>query len=216
MITKRDIYHIFHPFGTIAQISIKQAYGFVQFMDQQACMDAIAAEQGAPVKGKRLHLEVSKPPKNSRGAGTAAGDKLRADHYRRSRSPDSRRPGSRGTGRNGDRYRNPPFSDFRDEPRRRDDYRPGRSPSPRGFRRDDYRGRDRSPGRFRTRSRSPYGRGSRYGRSPSPRRRSIDEEESLAIPRRHPRDVPDVQILLIDEIDRYERKSFFGSYRGVC
>ena len=100
-----------------------------------------------------------------------------------------------------------PFSDFRDEPRRRDDYRPGRSPSPRGFRgRDEYRGgRDRSPDRYygrRSRSRSPFSKVARY-RSPSPRAREIDEEAALPFPRRDPRDVPDVQIILVDELDRY-------------
>lgn len=100
-----------------------------------------------------------------------------------------------------------PFSDFRDEPRRRDDYRPIRSPSPRGYRgRDEYRGgRDRSVDRYvggrRSRSRSPYGRGARY-RSRSPRGRDTDEDAHLPIPRRDPRDVPDVQIILVEEVDR--------------
>ena len=87
----------------------------------------------------------------------------------------------------------------------RDDYRPVRSPSPRGFRgRDDYRGgRDRSPDRyFRGRSRSPYDRGGRY-RSRSPRARDLDEEADLPISRRSARDVPDVQLILVDEVDRY-------------
>ena len=222
IVTKRDIFHIFHRFGRLAQISIKQAYGFVQFMDKEACETALHAEQGGKIKDRNMHLEVSKPPKNSRSQTTAAGEQLRASHYRRSRSPE-RRPGSRGqrnnnnnNNNNNDRYsRNPPFSDFRDEPRRRDDYRPARSPSPRGFRvRDNYRGgRDRSPGGYRggrERSRSPYGR--RYNRSPSPRRRSIDEDEVLPIPKRHPRDVPDVQLLLFDDLDRpyveYVEKGF--------
>ena len=218
IVTKRDIFHIFHRFGRLAQISIKQAYGFVQFMDKEACETALHTEQGGKIKDRNMHLETSKPPKNSRSQASAAGEQLRASHYRRSRSPD-RRPNSRGQRGNNDRYkRNPPFSDFRDEPRRRDDYRPARSPSPRGFRgRDNYRGdRDRSPTGYRggrDRSRSPYGRGgNRYNRSPSPRRRSIDEDDMLPIPKRHPRDVPDVQVLLFEELDRqfveYVEKGF--------
>lgn len=76
---------------------------------------------------------------------------------------------------------------------RRDGYRPGyRSPSPRVY-------RDRYDDRYRARSRSPgYGRNGRY-RSPSPRR---DTEDDLPLPRR-PRDqVPDVQIISLDALDR--------------
>ena len=195
LVTKRDIFNCFYRFGKIAQISIKQAYGFVQFMDKDACTAALQGEQGGKIKDRSMHLEVSKPPK-SRGPGGVGGGPR--NDRRRSRSPETRRPGSAGLGRNG---RKVPSSDYRDEPRRRDDYRPGRSPSPRGFRRDDdYR--DRSPGRHRNRSRSPRGRGSNYGRSPSPRRHSFDEDDGVPIPRRHPRDVPDVQLLLIDDLDK--------------
>ena len=86
----------------------------------------------------------------------------------------------------------------------RDDYRPNRSPSPRGFRgRDNFRGRDRSPDRyFRGRSRSPYDRNGRY-RSRSPRSRVPEAEAEIPMARRNSRDVPDVQIILVEEIDRY-------------
>ena len=85
----------------------------------------------------------------------------------------------------------------------RDDYRPMRSPSPRGFReRNDFRGRERTPDRYsHGRSRSPYNRGGVYrNRSPV---RNLDDEAALPIPRRHPRDVPEVQIILVEEVDRY-------------
>ena len=83
-----------------------------------------------------------------------------------------------------------------------------RSPSPRGFRgRDDFFGpRGRSPDRYyggrRSRSRSPYSRHGRY-RSRSPQGQDPDDEASLPIPRRSIRDVPDVQIVLVDQVDRY-------------
>ena len=159
-------------------------------------------------------LEISKPQKNSRNAvATADGDRLRASYTgRRSRSPDyGRGPLSRGAAQrfSGDRYiGGVPFSDFRDEPRRsRDGYRPVRSPSPRGYRgRDDFRGmRDRSPTRFyggrRSRSRSPYGKALGRYRSASPQRREFDDD-SLPIPRRNLRDIPDVQLILVEELDR--------------
>ena len=154
-------------------------------------------------------LEISKPQKNARNAtASAAGDSLRAGHRRRSRSPDHRRGSQRaGDQRNGgDRYG--PSDNFRGEIRRRDDYRPMRSPSPRGFRgRDDFFGpRGRSPDRYyggrRSRSRSPYSRHGRY-RSRSPQGLDPDDEASLPIPRRSIRDVPDVQIVLVDQVDRY-------------
>ncbi|GKZ40303.1 hypothetical protein AbraIFM66951_000064 [Aspergillus brasiliensis] len=219
-VTKRDLFHIFHKFGKLAQISIKQAYGFIQFLDSSACKQALDAEQGAVVRGRKVHLEISKPQRSTR-PGAAPAEPSRAPPPRRSRSPEFSRSGpsgSRSARAPADRYDRPyepgrvPFSDFRDEPghRRRDDYRPPpppRSPSPRAFRaRDGYRSRDRTPERYdrreRRRSRSPYTRDRRY-RSPSPRGRgSYDGDADLPVPRRAPRDVPEVQILVLEELDR--------------
>ncbi|PWY87898.1 hypothetical protein BO94DRAFT_534899 [Aspergillus sclerotioniger CBS 115572] len=219
-VTKRDLFHIFHKFGKLAQISIKQAYGFIQFLDSSACKEALDAEQGAVVRGRKVHLEISKPQRSTR-PGAAPAEASRAPPSRRSRSPEFSRSGPSGS-RNArapaDRYDRSyesgrvPFSDFRDEPthRRRDDYRPPpppRSPSPRAFRaRDGYRSRDRTPERYdrreRRRSRSPYTRDRRY-RSPSPRGRGAYEGDAdLPVPRRAPRDVPEVQILVLEEVDR--------------
>lgn len=222
-VTKRDLFFMFYPYGRLAQVSIKNAYGFIQYLDANCCSRALQAEQGMSIRGRKMHLEISKPQKNARNAtATTAGDSLRAGYSRRSRSPDhSRGPLQRGSGQRGvgDRIdRGVPSSSFRDEPRRsRDDYRPVRSPSPRGFRgRDEYRGgRDRSPDRYyggrRSRSRSPYNRNGRF-RSRSPRNRDPDDESDLPIPRRETRDVPDVQMILVDEVDRtfvaYIEKSF--------
>lgn len=157
---------------------------------------------------RHVDLEISKPQKNSRNAtASAAGDSLRAGHRRRSRSPDYVRGSQRAGGQRngGDRYG--PNDNYRGEIRRRDDYRPMRSPSPRGFRsRDDYFGpRGRSPDRYhggrRSRSRSPYNRHGRY-RSRSPQGPDPDDEANLPIPRRSIRDVPDVQIVLVEQVDR--------------
>ncbi|KAJ5264669.1 hypothetical protein N7505_007462 [Penicillium chrysogenum] len=46
-ITKRDMFHIFHKYGKLAQISIKQAYGFIQFLEASSCHAALRVEQGA-------------------------------------------------------------------------------------------------------------------------------------------------------------------------
>ncbi|KAI9745980.1 MAG: hypothetical protein M1818_000661 [Claussenomyces sp. TS43310] len=222
-VTKRDLFHAFHKYGRLAQVSIKQAYGFVQFHDVSACYNALEREQGQEIRGRKMHLEISKPQKNSRQAVAAAS--AAPVGFRRSRSPDYARASviDRGVARGGqtapsrggyDRYdARPPTSsrdnEYRSTQRARDDYRPPRSPTPprgsyRG--RDDY-GRDYDYGRDRrrSRSRSPYGRrdSGRYrNRSPSPHRRGVDEEADLQIPRRDARDVPDVQIILMDDLDR--------------
>lgn len=209
--SKRDLFFVFHRYGKLAQISIKNAYGFIQFHDTFACSRALQEEQGLAIRGKKIHLEVSKPQKNTRGTGTNSNQ--RQNSGRRSRSPDQGRR-NRGSGQILlDRY------DGRSQQngyRQRDDYRPLRSPSPRGgFRgRDEYRGRARSPTRYnsgRSRSRSPFDRYGNY-RIMSPQQPDFDDEASLPIPRRDPRDVPDVQIVILDDIDRafvgYIDKSF--------
>lgn len=165
-----------------------------------------------------IDLEISKPQKSTR-PGPSHPEPGRQPLPRRSRSPpDYSRGGppngrglrNQGNDRHDRSYDNKRgnFSDFRDEngPRRRDDYRPPRSPSPRAFRNRDsgFRSRDRTPDRFerrdRRRSRSPY-RDRRY-RSPSPRARSgYDSESEHAFSRRAPRDVPDLQILAADDVD---------------
>lgn len=154
-----------------------------------------------------IDLEISKPQRNTRNAD--GGNNARGGARRRSRSPDYTRGGSGPQGGRGvDRYTSsqngasPRDRDFR---RGRDDYRPGRSPSPRGGGRGGRnrdRSRDRYDGRRRSRSRSPYSRG-RY-RSPSPRR---DLDDDLPLPRRAPKDVPDVQVIVIDDLPRYVRTS---------
>lgn len=53
-VTKRDIFHVFHKHGKLAQISLKQAYGFVQFLDAGACYQALQAEQGMTVRGRKI------------------------------------------------------------------------------------------------------------------------------------------------------------------
>jgi hypothetical protein len=53
-VTKRDIFHVFHKYGDLAQISIKQAYGFVQFLESVGCSKAINAEQGKTIRGKKI------------------------------------------------------------------------------------------------------------------------------------------------------------------
>lgn len=53
-VTKRDIFHVFYRYGKLAQIAIKQAYGFVQFHDVESCQKALHREQGAEVRGRKM------------------------------------------------------------------------------------------------------------------------------------------------------------------
>ena len=111
--------------------------------------------------------------------------------------------GRKGGNRTAEQNR-PPGNDFRDgaPSRRRDEYWTLRSPSPRAFRGN----RSPPPGRYdrreRRRSRSPPARGRRF-RSPSPRPRSAYESDAdLPVPRRSPWEVPDVQVLVLEDVDR--------------
>ena len=218
-VSKRDLFYIFSRYGRLAQISIKSAYGFIQYVQAEDCHRAMQSEQGLQIRGRKINLEISKPQKNTRNAAAAIaqGNELRAAFGRRSRSPEYNRGNTlRGSGpRNGpDRFdRGHAYNEIRG----RDDYRPMRSPSPRGSRMiDSYRGgRDRSPdyyrGGRRTRSRSPPNRGSFYrDRSPGPG--DPDDEAALPIARRPPGGAPDVQIILAEEVDRtfvgYIQQSF--------
>jgi hypothetical protein len=140
-------------------------------------------------------LEVSKPQKNSRKAepqNTAA-------PRRRSRSPDYTRGGMANTPRDGRFGGNTGPTSPRERERRfreREDYRPMRSPSPRGIprgMRSRDRSRDRFDSRYRSRSRTPP----RRRRSPSPRQDYT--EDDLDLRRRLPHEVPDIQILVLHE-----------------
>ncbi|EEH08964.1 conserved hypothetical protein [Histoplasma capsulatum G186AR] len=211
-VTKRDLFHLFHKYGDLAQISIKQAYGFVQFLEPTSCHNALEAEQGGFIRGRKIHLEISKPQKSTRNA--PAPDSSRQPVKRRSRSPEAARGVSnyRGIRDRFDRTAEPgrpPIREFRDrdEPyRRRDDYHSARTPSPRGHRRGDPRSHDRIPENYerrrnRRRSRSPYSRSGRY-RSPSPREKGSANDSDLHIPKRSPREVPDVEIIVLENVDR--------------
>lgn len=57
-VTKRDLFHMFHTYGKLAQISIKQAYGFVQFAEASSCRKALDAEQGGILRGRKIRKLV--------------------------------------------------------------------------------------------------------------------------------------------------------------
>jgi hypothetical protein len=53
-IGKKDIFRLFYPYGRLAQISIKQAYGFVQFYEKADCDTAIRSQQGMILTGRKV------------------------------------------------------------------------------------------------------------------------------------------------------------------
>ncbi|KAL7619440.1 nuclear polyadenylated RNA-binding protein 3 [Parahypoxylon ruwenzoriense] len=182
-VSKKEVFDIFSKYGRLAQISLKQAYGFVQYhtlVEGQAAMDNL---QGIEVRGRKIHLEFSRTQKKD-GDGDKRGNRNKRDN--------ERQDGGRG---------------------RRDDYRPGpgRQPSPRRTTHRQQGSYDSGRSYYdsfnspRGRSRSPsYGRrdsGHYRRRSPSPYRRHPSEAD-LDIPRRYGGDIPDVQFLLLQEVER--------------
>lgn len=149
---KRGVFKIFNKHGRLAQISIKQAYGFVQYYSAEDASRAIAKDQGYPIGGRGMHIEVSKPQK-SRNQGSK--NNARSPD-RRERSPRRR---SRGYNHNNNNY----------DDRRRGDERHRRSPQ--RYREEFYR---EPVGRFR--SPSPPG-----GDMPLPRRTGMNVPEAQLI-----------------------------------
>lgn len=149
-----------------------------------------------------LDLEVSKPQRNTR----AASDTVRPV-TRRSRSPDHQKPisprGRQGSFRGSHYSPNSPGDDrdTRDN-RGRDDYRNSnhRASSPRYGNRDGRDSRDDHYRRdYHERSRSPV---SRY-RSPTPPRASNRGDDGLPLVVRAPHQVPEVQMIILANLDRY-------------
>ncbi|KAK3486617.1 uncharacterized protein B0T23DRAFT_407545 [Neurospora hispaniola] len=197
-VSKREVFDVFSKFGRLAQISLKNAYGFVQYHTIEEGLAAIRGCRDVELGGRAINLEISKKQ-----------DRTRKEHperdreRERERSPDRRLPRD---SRIRDRY------EARDPGWRRDDYRPGpgRSPSPhRGSRDGRYargsRDRDFGPGYDSRRSRSPpsvryYDNGYRR-RDDSPHRR-VPSSEELDMPFRYGADVPDVQLVLLGDVHK--------------
>jgi len=158
------------------------------------CVSTVGARWHRWVLIIRTDLEISKPQKNSRKA-----DPVNTTLRRRSRSPDYSRGGNAPMPRDSRYGGNAGPMSPRERDRRfrdRDDYRPMRTPSPRGIprgMRSRDRSRDRYDSRFRSRSRTPP----RRRRSPSPRQDYT--EDDLDLRRRLPHEVPDIQILVLHE-----------------
>ncbi|KAI0404722.1 hypothetical protein F4802DRAFT_218038 [Xylaria palmicola] len=180
-VSKREVFDIFSKHGRLAQISIKQAYGFVQYhtvAESQAAMDNL---QGMEIQGKKINLEFSRTQKKDGGGNRASRGKRdsdrhdsirgRRDDYRPARQPSPQRSS----------HRHPPHDG---------------SNRGRGYRESSYssdRRRSQSPGYT---SHDLYRR-----RSPSPYRQYVSASD-LDLPRRYGTEVPDVQFLLLEDVKR--------------
>ncbi|KAI9209572.1 uncharacterized protein BJ171DRAFT_484450 [Polychytrium aggregatum] len=200
--SKSELALIFAEYGNIIEISIKDSFGFIQFDNPESCRAAMAGANGRIVGGLSLDLKLSKDKGRRRPPSP-----LR--HHRSDRPepaprrPDRERPRDNRPGRERDPH---------DYPER------DRHAGPRGrvYREDSdselddrlrYERRDKSPrggaGRPRRRSASPP----RWGSGP---RRDLKYDRDVRIslpsefplPRRYGPDVPDCQVIVLDEIDR--------------
>lgn len=57
---KEDVFRIFHPYGKIMQVNLKQGFGFIQYTTAEECSKAIQGESNVPLHNKFMHLQVSK------------------------------------------------------------------------------------------------------------------------------------------------------------
>lgn len=84
--TKPQMFKIFYKYGPLAQISLKNVFAFVQYQRPEDCRAAIQGERDIPLRGYKLHLEVSKAhqsKKEKEAKGTGKNNKRN-----RSRSPN--------------------------------------------------------------------------------------------------------------------------------
>ncbi|QOU19139.1 hypothetical protein BRETT_004360 [Brettanomyces bruxellensis] len=57
---KEEVFRVFHPYGRIVQVNLKQGFGFIQYTNAESCSRAIRGESNVPLHNKFMHLEVSK------------------------------------------------------------------------------------------------------------------------------------------------------------
>ncbi|KAG4303572.1 hypothetical protein PCK1_000090 [Pneumocystis canis] len=195
-VTKKDVFHIFYPYGRLGQIALKQAYGFVQFFTPEECQKAINSEQGTMIRGRKMHLEVSKPQKHKPPSSSD-----RKTYRVRSRSPDIRdrspirgRNRSRGHGNHG--YGSPYDRDNKkDRYNSRDEFGKRRSPQSR-YSKDrilDY-SKDWNTDYCRDYSSVSPERYRDYSQR--------QQTDTFPLPRRYGNDVPECQIIITDDTDR--------------
>eukprot|EP00123_Amoebidium_parasiticum_P012034 comp21072_c1_seq1/m.28382 comp21072_c1_seq1/g.28382 ORF comp21072_c1_seq1/g.28382 comp21072_c1_seq1/m.28382 type:complete len:190 (-) comp21072_c1_seq1:450-1019(-) len=170
-IDERDLRDMFNRYGRVNDVWIARkppGFGFVWFDDSRDADDAVRAEDGKDLRGKRMRVEISSG--GPRGGGPGRREFGSSECYQCGERGHFARecPRGRGGGRRRSRSRS------RSPPRRRSRSR-SRSPRRRSFSRSPRRSpspRRRSPSPDRRGSpppRSPAGGASPPRRSPSPR-----------------------------------------------
>jgi RNA recognition motif-containing protein len=53
-VSKREVFDLFHRYGRLAQISLKSAYGFVQYHSAEDAARAMAGAQGLELGGRKI------------------------------------------------------------------------------------------------------------------------------------------------------------------
>lgn len=97
-----ELFKLFNKYGRLAQISIKRAYGFVQYFCPEDCERAMKVENGRYLRGFYLKLEVAQPQcknRERRRSVSPTGYSKTGERYR------SRSPGGSESDRHGDRGR---------------------------------------------------------------------------------------------------------------
>lgn len=61
LVTKRDLFHVFHKYGKLAQLSIKSSFGFVQFLNPDDARRALQNEQDVSVRGRNIRKSEISP-----------------------------------------------------------------------------------------------------------------------------------------------------------
>ncbi|KAI0533103.1 hypothetical protein GGR58DRAFT_135786 [Xylaria digitata] len=124
-VTKREVFDLFSKYGRLAQISLKQSFGFVQYHTVADGQAAIQGLQGAELGGKKINLELSREQKKD-GEGNRT-NRGKRDHDRQNgnrgrRSNHRARPSHDSNNRDqGDRCRSlSPGYDIHNTYRRRD------------------------------------------------------------------------------------------------
>ncbi|KAI1274846.1 hypothetical protein F5Y07DRAFT_191677 [Xylaria sp. FL0933] len=177
-VSRKHIFDVFSRYGHVLQISMKTAYGFVQFgtaAEGEATMDNL---QGVELGGRKLNLEFARTQ-------TRDGEKSR-----RSR-------GNRDGGRHdGNRGRRDDHVSGTHASSRHSDHRPQRSYDL-DDRERDYEERSYSRSRYRSQSPRHNGYEQYRRRSPSPYRRHTPARD-IDSARHHGTEVPDVQFFIGD------------------
>ncbi|CAG8674808.1 7755_t:CDS:2 [Dentiscutata erythropus] len=199
--SKKELYDIFSPHGEILQISIKNSFGFVQYDNPASVIRAIEKENGLEVShGKPWHHSSS-----HEGGFKPSGGNRQGKHWNKKVYKDSWHQNDH---RRYDEYDRRP-NDYNNR-RASYDSRGGNRPPPRDdrkYRRNSYR-EDHHDERYPHRSK-PYRIPSRefierrQSRDNQYRSQSHDEhDDEFPLPRRQGNDVPECQIIVLEEAER--------------